>query len=286
MSAQVQTKRITAADIAARKGGEPIVCLTAYDAPMAAILDEHCDMLLVGDSVGMVVHGLPSTVGVTLDMMIMHAKAVMRGASRSLVIVDMPFGSYEESPEVAFRNAARLLGETGAQAVKIESGRYAGETIRFLVERGVPVMAHVGLRPQAVNVTGGFKAKGRTAAEREEILAEARSAEEAGAFAIVVEGVAEELADEITRTVKAPTIGIGASSACDGQVLVTQDMLGLFDWTPKFVKRYAGLKGEIDRAARQFAGEVRSRTFPEQAQVYRFDPGKGAGKTPPKARAK
>lgn len=278
MSAQVQTKRITAADIAARKGGEPIVCLTAYDAPTAAILDAHCDLILVGDSVGMVVHGLPSTVGVTVDMMILHAKAVMRGASRALVVVDMPFGSYEESPELAFRNASRILAETGAQAVKLESGRYAGDTIRFLVERGVPVMAHVGLRPQAVNVTGGFKAKGRTGRERLEILDEARAAEAAGAFAIVVEGVAEELAVEITREVSAPTIGIGASSACDGQILVTQDMLGLFDWTPKFVKRYAGLKAEIDRAVERFAGEVRARTFPEPAQVYRFDPGKGAGK--------
>jgi 3-methyl-2-oxobutanoate hydroxymethyltransferase len=274
MSAQVKTRRVTAADIAGRKGGEPIVCLTAYDAPTAAILDAHCDVLLVGDSVGMVVHGLPSTVGVTLDMMIMHAKAVMRGAERALVVVDMPFGSYEESPQQAFANAARILSETGAQAVKLESGRYAGDTIRFLVERGVPVMGHVGLRPQAVNVTGGFRAKGRTGAEREEILAEARAADEAGAFAIVVEGVAEDLAREITMTTGAPTIGIGASPACDGQILVTQDMLGLFDWTPKFVKRYTSLRGAIDEAVRQYAGEVRARTFPEPAQVYRIEPGK------------
>lgn len=274
MSAQVKTRRVTAAEIAARKGGEPIVCLTAYDAPTATILDAHCDLLLVGDSVGMVVHGLPSTVGVTLDMMIMHAKAVMRGAERALVVVDMPFGSYEESPQQAFANAARILGETGAQAVKLESGRYAGDTIRFLVERGVPVMGHVGLRPQAVNVTGGFRAKGRTGAEREEILAEARAADEAGAFAIVVEGVAEDLAREITMATAAPTIGIGASPACDGQILVTQDMLGLFDWTPKFVKRYASLRSAIDEAVRQYAGEVRARTFPEPAQVYRFEPGK------------
>lgn len=283
MSAQTQTtRRITAADIALRKGGEPIVCLTAYDAPTAAILDAHCDLLLVGDSVGMVVHGLPSTVGVTVDMMIMHARAVMRGAQKAMVVVDMPFGSYEDGPESAFRNAARILAETGAQAVKIESGRYAGDTIRFLVERGVPVMAHVGLRPQAVNVTGGFRAKGRTAAEREEIIAEARAAEEAGAFAIVVEGVAEELAREITDMAGAPTIGIGASPACDGQILVTQDMLGLFDWTPKFVKRYASLKSAIDEAVRQYAGEVRARTFPEPAQVYRLGGSqpKGATKKP------
>jgi 3-methyl-2-oxobutanoate hydroxymethyltransferase len=274
MSAQTEAKRITAADIALRKGGEPIVCLTAYDAPTAAILDASCDVILVGDSVGMVVHGLPSTVGVTLDMMIMHAKAVMRGSSRALVVVDLPFGSYEESPEQAFRNASRILSETGAQAVKLESGRYAGDTIKFLVDRGVAVMGHVGLRPQAVNVTGGFRAKGRTAAEREEILAEARAAVAAGAFAIVVEGVAEDLAREITATIGAPTIGIGASPACDGQILVTQDMLGLFDWTPKFVKRYAGLKSAIDEAVRQYAAEVRARTFPEPAQVYRFSPGK------------
>jgi 3-methyl-2-oxobutanoate hydroxymethyltransferase len=254
-----------------RKGGEPIVCLTAYDAPMAAILDEHCDVLLVGDSVGMVVHGLPSTVGVTVDMMVMHAKAVMRTAQRALVVVDLPFGSYESGPKEAFRNASKILAETGAQAVKLESGRYAAKTIRFLVERGVPVMAHVGLRPQAVNVTGGFRAKGRTEAERREILAEARAADEAGAFAIVVEGVAEDLAREITMSVAAPTIGIGASPACDGQILVTEDMLGLFEWTPKFVKRYAGLRSAIKDAVGQYAREVRSRTFPEPAQVYKID---------------
>ena len=277
MSVQTQTKRITAVDIARRKGGEPIVCLTAYDAPTARILDAHCDILLVGDSVGMVVHGMTSTVGVTLDMMIMHGKAVMRAAEKALVVVDMPFGSYEEGPEPAFRNAARILAETGAQAVKLESGRFASETIRFLVERGVPVMGHVGLRPQAVNVTGGFRAKGRSAAEREEILAEARATEAAGAFAIVVEGVAEDLAREITANAGVPTIGIGASPDCDGQVLVTQDMLGLFEWTPKFVKRYADLATIIDEAAGRYASEVRARTFPELAQVYSFDPGK---KTP------
>lgn len=285
MSAQSQIKRMTAADIAARKGKEPIVALTAYDAPTARILDRHCDLLLVGDSVGMVVHGLPSTVGVTLDMMIMHAKAVMRGAERALVVVDLPFGSYEESPQAAFRAAARVLSETGAPAVKLESGRYAGETIRFLVERGVPVMGHVGLRPQAVNVAGGFRAKGRTPEERAEILAEAKIADAAGAFAIVVEGVAEDLAREITAAVRAPTIGIGASSDCDGQVLVTQDMLGLFEWTPKFVKRYGDIASAIDSAAAHYAGEVRARTFPELAQVYRFDAKAPQGPKPAKKRA-
>jgi len=274
MSAQTKVKRVTAADIRARKGGEPIVCLTAYDAPLASILDEHCDLLLVGDSVGMVVHGLPSTVGVTMEMMILHGAAVMRGANKALVVIDMPFGSYESSKEQAFDNAVRLLKETGAPAVKLESGRYAADTVKFLVERGVPVMAHVGLRPQAVNVIGGFKARGRDDDERAEIIAEADAAAEAGAFAIVVEGVAEDLAREITARVSVPTIGIGASPACDGQILVTQDMLGLFDWTPKFVKRYAGLKPAIAEAAAQYAGEVRRRSFPEPAQVYHLGPSK------------
>ncbi|MGD9799537.1 MAG: 3-methyl-2-oxobutanoate hydroxymethyltransferase [Parvularculaceae bacterium] len=271
MSAQATKKRISTADIAARKGGEPIVCLTAYDAPMASILDDQCDLLLVGDSVGMVVHGLPTTVGVTMEMMILHGQAVMRGSERALVVVDMPFGSYEASPQQAFDNASRLLKETGAQAVKLESGRYAADTIRFLVERGVPVMGHVGLRPQAINVYGAFKARGRTTAERAETLAEAEATANAGAFAIVVEGVAEDLAREITERIATPTIGIGASSVCDGQILVTPDMLGLFDWTPKFVKRYAGLRASIREAVDQYASEVRRRSFPEAAQVYRLD---------------
>ena len=268
MSVQSTTRRTTAAEIQARKGGEPIVALTAYDAPMAAILDAHCDFLLVGDSVGMVVHGLPSTVGVTLEMMIMHGKAVMRGAQKALVVVDMPFGSYEAGPEAAFANASRLLMKTGAQAVKIESGKYAAETVRFLVDRGIPVMGHVGLRPQAVNVTGGFKAKGRNAEEWAEILAEAEATAAAGAFAIVAEGVSEDLAVELTNRLPVPTIGIGASAKCDGQILVTDDMLGLFDWTPKFVKRYGAIKSEIERAVGDYASEVRARSFPAPAQVY------------------
>jgi 3-methyl-2-oxobutanoate hydroxymethyltransferase len=272
MSAQTHKKRVTTTEIEQRKGGEPIVSLTAYDAPTAAILDEFCDLILVGDSVGMVVHGLPTTVGVTMEMMIMHGKAVMRAAERALVVVDMPFGSYEACESTAFENASRLLKETGAQAVKLESGRYAAQTIRFLVERGVPVMGHVGLRPQAINVVGSFRARGRTTSERAEILAEAEETAKAGAFAIVVEGVAEDLAREITERVSVPTIGIGASSACDGQILVTQDMLGLFDWTPKFVKRYADLKGAISKAVGDYADEVRCRRFPEAAQVYHLKP--------------
>ena len=271
---EAPVRRITAPDIRARKGGQPIVCLTAYTAPVAEILDPHCDVLLVGDSVGMVVHGLPNTVGVTMEMMILHGQAVMRGAERALVVVDMPFGSYEAGPEQAFANASRILKETGAQAVKVEAGTYVGETIAYLVQRGIPVMGHVGLRPQAVNADGRFRAKGRTREERIQVLAEARAADAAGAFAIVVEGVDETLAPEITAAVKAPTIGIGASAQCDGQILVTDDLLGLFDWTPKFVRRYADVKGVIDKAVASYAGDVRSRRFPAAAETYALGGGK------------
>lgn len=261
-------RRLAAPDIAARKGQAPIVCLTAYTAPVAEILDDHCDLLLVGDSVGMVIHGLPTTVGVTMDMMVLHGQAVMRGSRKAMVVVDMPFGSYEGSAEVAYDNAARLMKETGAQAVKVESGPTIPDTIHYMVQRGIPVMGHVGLRPQAVLVDGGFKAKGRDDAGRAKVLAEARATEEAGAFSIVVEGVAEGLAREVTSLVGVPTIGIGASAGCDGQILVTDDMLGLFDWTPKFVRRYADLRGEIGEAARQYAADVRARTFPGEAETY------------------
>ncbi|MBU1288999.1 MAG: 3-methyl-2-oxobutanoate hydroxymethyltransferase [Alphaproteobacteria bacterium] len=268
MSKQTQTRRKTVKDIAAAKGNTPLVCLTAYDAPMAALLDPHADLLLVGDSVGMVVHGLPSTVGVTMEMMILHGQAVMRGASQALVVVDMPFGSYETNNDDAFLNAARIMKETGCQAIKIESGTYAAGQIAHLVERGVPVMGHIGLRPQAVNVDGGFRAKGRTTAERDRVIAEARATADAGAFAIVIEGVAEDLAAEITAEVSCPTVGIGASAACDGQVLVTHDMLGLFDWTPKFVRRYADLSKTISEAAAAYADDVRTRRFPGEAETY------------------
>ena len=265
---QEAVKRMAAPDIAARKGKTPIVCLTAYTAPMAEILDDHCDLMLVGDSVGMVVHGLPNTVGVTLEMMILHGQAVMRAAKRAMVVVDMPFGSYEASPEAAYANAARIMKETGAQAVKVESGPTVVATIEYMVKRGIPVMGHVGLRPQAVLVDGGFKAKGRSNEERSRILEEARGASEAGAFAVVVEGVAEGLAREITETIEAPTIGIGASAGCDGQILVTDDMLGLFDWTPKFVRRYGDLRGEIGKAVAAYADDVRNRRFPGPAEIY------------------
>jgi 3-methyl-2-oxobutanoate hydroxymethyltransferase len=263
-----KVRRLAAPDIAARKGKEPIVCLTAYTAPVAEILDPHCDLLLVGDSVGMVLHGLPNTVGVTLDMMILHAQAVMRGSRRAMVVVDLPFGSYEGGPEQAFDNAAKVMKETGAQAVKVESGPTVPDTINYLVRRGIPVLGHVGLRPQAVLVDGAFKAKGRTNAERDRVLAEADETAAAGAFAVVVEGVAESLAAEITERLEVPTIGIGASSSCDGQILVTDDMLGLFDWTPKFVRRYADLRSIIDEAGRAYAEDVRARRFPAAAETY------------------
>jgi 3-methyl-2-oxobutanoate hydroxymethyltransferase len=265
---QASTPRLAAPDITARKGKTPIVCLTAYTTPQAEILDEHCDLLLVGDSVGMVVHGLPNTVGVTMEMMILHGQAVMRGARRAMVVVDMPFGSYEGSPKAAFANAARLMKETGAQAVKVESGPHIADTIAYLVARGVPVMGHVGLRPQSVLVDGGFRAKGRTSAERRLVLDEAKATAAAGAFSVVVEGVAESLAEEITAAIDVPTIGIGGSAACDGQILVTDDMLGLFDWTPKFVRRYADLRDEIGRAAAAYADDVRARRFPSAAETY------------------
>ena len=268
MSKQTLTGRKTVKDIAAAKGGTPLVCLTAYDAPMAALMDEHADLILVGDSVGMVVHGLPSTVGVTMEMMILHGQAVMRGSSKAFVVVDMPFGSYETNADQAFQNAARIMKETGCQAVKIESGAYAAGQISHLVDRGVPVMGHVGLRPQAINVDGGFRAKGRTLSERDIVIAEAKAAEAAGAFAIVIEGVAEDLAAEITAEVACPTIGIGASGACDGQILVTPDMLGLFDWTPKFVRRYADLNAQVSKAVAAYAADVRSRAFPGKAETY------------------
>lgn len=270
MSAQSQVRRKSVRDIIAAKNGEPLVCLTAYDAPTAAIMDPYCDLILVGDSVGMVVHGLTSTVGVTMEMMILHGQAVMRGSERAFVVVDMPFGSYETSADQAFLNASRIMKETGCQAVKIESGTYAADQIQHLVERGVPVMGHVGLRPQAINVVGGFKAQGRDDVERKRVMAEAKAAEDAGAFAIVIEGVAEDLADEITKALSIPTIGIGASATCDGQILVTPDMLGVFDWTPKFVRRYGNLQSEIAKSVEAYARDVRARSFPGEAETYKL----------------
>lgn len=266
--AQETVKRVSVPDVAARKGGEPMVWLTAYDAPTAGLLDPHCDVLLVGDSVGMAVHGLPNTVPVSLEMMILHGQAVMRGSRRAMVVVDMPFGSYEASRELAYANCVRVMQETGAQAVKLETSVEMAETVAFLVKRGVPVVGHVGLRPQAILAEGGFRAKGRTDAERERVMAEAKAVAGAGAFCIVIEGVAESLAREITEAIEVPTVGIGASPACDGQVLVVNDMLGMFDWSPKFVRKYADLRAEIDRAAAAYAADVRSRRFPAEVETY------------------
>lgn len=270
MSAQNTVSRITAPQITARKGGEPIVCLTAYDTPTAAILDAHCDLILVGDSVGMVVHGLSTTVGVTLDMMILHGQAVMRGANRALVVVDLPFGSYEDSPETAFRNASRVMMETGCQAVKIESGSYAAETISYLVERGIPVMSHVGLRPQSMNVFGGFRARGRRKEIEDEIIENAIAAAKAGSFAVVVEGTSVAIAEKVTKAIDIPTIGIGASSGCDGQILVTPDMLGMFARVPKFVKKYGEMGEFIESAVSAYARDVKSRDFPFPENTYTF----------------
>ncbi len=270
MSAQTQSRRKTVRDIAAAKGGTPLVCLTAYTAPVAEILDSRCDVLLVGDTVGMIVHGLDTTVGVTMEMMILHGQAVMRRSKEAFVVVDLPFGTYEASPQQAFTNASRLMAEIGCQAVKIEAGEYAAETVRFLVDRGIPVMAHVGLRPQAINVDGGFKTKGGNDAERDRVIAEAIAADKAGCFSMVIEGVAEELAREITTTVSCPTIGIGASKDCDGQILVTDDMLGVFDWTPKFVRKYGNMRADIAAAVDGYAADVRARRFPSEKETYVF----------------
>jgi len=265
---QDEIKRVTAPDIRARKGGKPIVSLTSYHAHTARLLDQYCDFLLVGDSLGMVMHGLESTVPVTLDMMILQGQAVMRGAKRALVVVDMPFGSYEASREQAFANAARVMKETGCGAIKLEGGRRMAETIAFLAERGIPVMGHVGLTPQAINVLGSFRAQGRREEEWATIDADAKAVAEAGAFAVVLEAMAEPLAARITAAVAVPTIGIGASAACDGQILVLEDMLGLSPRVPKFVKRYAELGSAIESAVATYAREVRSRAFPADANVY------------------
>jgi len=261
-------KRLTVPAIRGRKGKEPLVMLTAYTVRMAQLLDPHCDILLVGDSLGQVIYGLPSTLPVSLEMMCAHGSAVVRGSYHSVVIVDMPFGSYEAAPEIAFENAARVLKETGAAGVKLEGGEVMAETVAFLSARGIPVMGHVGLTPQAVNALGGYGARGRSNAEHASILDDARAIAEAGAFAMVAEGVVEPLAREIAAAASCPVIGIGASSDCDGQVLVTEDMLGLFERTPRFVKRYADMAGLIDQAVGSYAAEVRARAFPTADQTY------------------
>ena len=261
-------KRLTVPRIRQRKGGEPLVMLTAYTVRMAQLLDPHCDMLLVGDSLGQVIYGLPHTVAVTMEMMCAHGAAVVRGSYHAAVVVDMPFGSYEATPELAFTNAARLLKETGAAAVKIEGGKVLAPTVEFLTSRGIPVMAHVGLTPQAVNILGGYGVRGKSLEEAKSIVEDAIAMSEAGAFAMVIEGVLEPIAIEITNKIACPTIGIGASAQCDGQVLVTEDMLGLFERTPKFVKRFGAMQGMVEESVRQYAEEVRNRSFPSAEQLY------------------
>jgi 3-methyl-2-oxobutanoate hydroxymethyltransferase len=282
MSAQtpVPSRRITAPEITSRKGGEPIVSLTSYHAHTAAIADPFVDFLLVGDSLGMVMHGYESTVPVPLELMIMHGRAVVRGARRALVVVDMPFGSYEESPSVAFRNAAHVMKETGCGAIKLEGGRRMSETIRFLTERGIPVMAHIGLTPQSINVLGGFKTQGRVRDQWAAIEEDAKAVAEAGAFSIVLEAMAEELARKITAAIPIPTI-----AGCDGQILVMEDMLGLSPRVPKFVKEFGKVGEAIRGAISAYANEVRSRTFPAPEHTYavkddtKAAPVKGRAKT-------
>jgi 3-methyl-2-oxobutanoate hydroxymethyltransferase len=268
MSVHKSSPRVTAPEIQARKGGEPIVALTSYHAHTAAIADRYVDFILVGDSLGMVMHGFETTLPVPLDLMIMHGRAVMRGAKHALVVVDMPFGSYEESPSQAFHNAARVIKETQCGAVKIEGGTRMAGTIRFLADRGIPVMAHIGLTPQYINMFGGFKTQGRNRDQWKPIEEDARAVAEAGAFAVVLEAIAEPLAAKITNAVKIPTIGIGASAKCDGQILVMEDMLGLSPRVPKFVKEFGTVGKAIEKAIAAYADEVRSRAFPAKDNTY------------------
>ncbi len=268
MSATARKKAPNAEDIRARKGGDPLVSLTAYTTPMARLMDAHCDFVLVGDSVGMVLHGLTSTLGVTMEMMILHGQAVARGLESAMMVIDMPFASYEHDAAQAFRNAARLMAETGAGAVKLEGGVEMAETIRFLVKRGIPVMAHIGLTPQSINTLGGYKVQGRDE-QAEAVLADARAVADAGAFSVVLEKIPQELADRITAEIPVPTIGIGASAGCDGQILVVDDMLGFFTaFKPKFVKRYADLGPQAEAAIAEYAAEVRARSFPADEHVF------------------
>lgn len=269
MSVQSRPRSVTVRDIARRKGETPIICLTAYTAPMARILDPLVDLLLVGDSLGMVLYGMDTTLGVTLDMMAAHGRAVVRGAQHACVIVDLPFGSYQESPRQAFRNAARIMVETGCAGVKLEGGREMAETVEFLAARGVPVLGHVGLRPQSVHTLGGFRTQGRTKAEAEQIATDADAIARAGAFAIVIESTVEPVARDVTARVPVPTIGIGASPACDGQILVTEDILGLSgDTVPRFVKHYAAVDEIIAAAVAGYAEDVRARRFPAPEHCF------------------
>ncbi len=269
MSLQTKIKRKMPSDIRASKHKTPLVCLTAYDVGMAEFIDPECDIILVGDSVGMVVHGLPDTLSVTLEMMILHGKAVMRGSNSALIAIDMPFGCYEKSVEQAFSSASKLITETGCQAVKIEGGSYIANTIEFLVQRGVPVIGHVGLLPQSVRMMGGYKIQGRSKESAKRILEDAKKIEQSGAFALVIEGVKEEVAEQITHAISIPTIGIGASVKCDGQILVLPDMLGMNEQVPKFVKKYANIKHYVKMAVKEYAEDIRQRKFPAKDHIYK-----------------
>ncbi len=270
MSATARIKALTPPDIADMKGGTPIVCLTAYTTPVAKIVDSYCDLVLVGDSVGMVMHGMPNTLGVTMDMMIMHGRAVRRGLQRSLLVIDMPFGSYERSPEYALANAERFMRETECGAVKLEGGEIMAETIEFLTQRGIPVMAHVGLTPQSVNMFGGYKTQGK-GGDAKRVTNDAVAVQQAGAFSVVLEKIPDPLARKITKKLQIPTVGIGASADCDGQILVVDDMMGMFqDFKPKFVKRYAALGDQVEACISDYADEVRARKFPAPEHVYDY----------------
>ena len=272
-------QRLTVRDIARAKGGDPIVSLTAYTAPVARIVDEAADLVLVGDSLGMVLYGMDSTVGVTVEMMVAHGRAVVRATRRACIAVDLPFGSYEASPAQAFGTAARIMAETGCTAVKLEGGQEMAETIAFLTARGVPVLGHIGLMPQSVNAAGGFRVQGRTEESARRILADARAVEAAGAFGIVIENTVELLSRTLTQELAVPTIGIGASPACDGQILVTEDIVGLAGaFTPRFVKRYGELGAGLTQAVRDYAADVRVRRFP--------GPEHTANPAPPQAKSK
>ena len=269
MSVHTTSKKITSQHIRARKGGEPIVGLTAYTASMAKAMDAIVDFILVGDSLAMTIYGEDSTVGVDLDTMIRHGRAVVRSTSHACVVVDLPFGDYQASPEQAFMSAARILRETGCDAVKLEGGIEMAETVAFLSTRGVPVMGHIGLTPQSINTMGGFKTQGKDEIAVQELIAAAKSMENAGCFALVVEGVVETASQKINQVMSIPTIGIGASVDCDGQILVVDDVIGLFeDFKPKFVKRYAQVMPTIREAIETFAAEVRARQFPSADHVF------------------
>ncbi|MFC4258100.1 3-methyl-2-oxobutanoate hydroxymethyltransferase [Marinobacter lacisalsi] len=269
MSIHTTNKRMTIPLIRSMKGGEKIVSLTAATKWMSQMIDPVSDLTIVGDSLGMVSYGLESTLQVTLEMMILHGAAVVRGAKRACVVVDMPFGSYQESPRQAFQNASRIVRETGAQGVKIEGGKEMAETVGFLVDRGIPVMPHIGLMPQHVHAMGGFKAQGLTENAGKKLIEDAKVLCEAGGFSLLVEGTSETVARQITESVRIPTIGIGASPCCDGQVLVTEDLLGLFsDYTPKFVKQYADLGTQIKSALERFGKEVQEGEFPDLSRCF------------------